>query len=634
MRRAGGGGAGLALLFVVTAAVCLPAVDAPFTYDERAGIADNRAVHPGAPLSAALRYRFSPDQMRPLFFASLWADAQLWGTTPRPYRLTDIALHLMAGLLIYLLLRRGLAAPPAPAGAGPPPIESLVRGGALAGAALFLLHPLQSESIFYVWGRSALLSTLFGVAALLLAPVGGSAGASGARRAARWAAALLLVGCGLACKEEAIVWPLIALLWWTGMEARRLPAALRGTALLSIPVGVFLLARVALLGAPGRQVYARGPVDNLLGQAVVTLRMLRMLILPIGQSVDPQAEMPGPIAGLAALLACAFLAGLAIVYVRPPRPGAVARLGRGGVTGRRVAAGALIGAAGMLIYWLVPLPDLMSERRAYLPMLGAAIIVALAGERLVARGTARVPSPPGWALRAAPYLPALVLTLLLAPALYARAHVWSDSRTLWEEAARLGPRRVRPLINLGVLAAESGNRKAAAAYLDRALRLDPRDAEALFNRARLRQDAGDLDGARADLETAAAVAPALTRIWINLGVVRLRQGDRVGAEAALRTALAIDPGAPRALANLAELLRATGRVAEALPLYRRALAADPSYAYAAIRLGVALEASGDLTGALAAYRDGLRRGPDTPADREAVVAKIKALEERLAASSR
>ena len=96
----------VALVFGAAFLCCLPAVDAPFTFDEQAGIEDNRVVHPGASFAEAVRYRYSPDQARPVFFASLLLDADLWGMKPRGFRLTGFLLHLACGAILYVLLRR------------------------------------------------------------------------------------------------------------------------------------------------------------------------------------------------------------------------------------------------------------------------------------------------------------------------------------------------------------------------------------------------------------------------------------------------------------------------------------------------------------------------------------------------
>jgi len=584
-------GLGLGLLLVAAFLCCLPAVDAPFTYDEHAGIEDNRVVHPGARLGEALAYRYSPDQARPLFFASLLLDADLWGTQPRGFRVISFLLHLACGVLLYILLKR-------PPGAAP---------AALAGAALFLLHPLQSESVLYIWGRSEVLSTLFGLAAVLLVLRAGERQGPGPKWGfyARWAGALGCMALGLASKEEAIAFPAILFLWWTLAEGKPAGAGLKRAGVLAAPVVLFLMLRAAVLGDVGRQVYVRSVLDNILGQGVVTLRMLRLLFVPIGQSVDHPAEVPGPVAGWLAIGACAAIVfGAVFLAVSAGRRRQESR------AVSKIAAGVLIAAVSSILYWLVPLPDLMCERRLYVPLVGAALSLsgALAGARRRA------------------YVVAAALVVLLAPAMALRARVWADPVRLWGEAARLAPRKARPLINLGVVAAEKGDRERALDLFSRAIVLEPQNAEALFNRGKLHLDAGAYNQAIEDLQISVASNPGLIRARINLGIARIDAGDLAGAEAELRSALAIEPKNPRALTNLAEVLRATKRTAEAVALYREALEADPTYAHAAARLGVTLENLGDRPGALSAYREFLARGTTSSTDRQAVEGKIRKLE--------
>src|SRR5207245_3805370 len=138
---------------------------------------------------------------------------------------------------------------------------------ALAGPALLLLHPLQSESVLYFWGRSEILATLFGLAALLLAlqagggrpPTagGGRALSSPARRGLLWAGALACMALGLASKEEAVLFPIIFIVWWALVEDRPVKPGLARAAVLAVPVAVFLAARAVGLGSLGRQVYVR-----------------------------------------------------------------------------------------------------------------------------------------------------------------------------------------------------------------------------------------------------------------------------------------------------------------------------------------------------------------------------------------
>jgi tetratricopeptide (TPR) repeat protein len=596
----------LLLLLVVTAIACLPALQAPFTFDEQAGVATNRAVHPGASWRDALTYRFSPDQMRPLFFASLLLDARLWGLAPRGFRRTDVFLHLVTGALVWLLLRRALRHTlrrALPRSADPFLTARRAEWAALAGTAVFLLHPLQSESILYIWGRAGVLSALGCYAAILAVPWKEDPGRA-AWAAVRWGLAIAAAATALLCKEDAVALPALALVFWVVAERRPWRPALLRALVLVFPVLGFLALRSTSLGAVGRQVYARSLESNLLVQSVVSLRFLGLTLAPIGQSVDHVQPVPSfPVAAGALLLCFALVAASLLAASRAK--GAAARL---------AAAGLLIGAAGLALYWVVPVADVMPERRIYILMLGAACAVSGAAFALAPRGV--------W--------PVVILAALLAPGLRARAVLWSDSRRLWEEAADENPTRARPLINLGVLAADGGDRARASALLDRALALEPDNPEALYNRGRLRLDAGDLAGARDDLGRSVAADATIPRAHINLGIVLLRQNDLAGAEEEFRAALALDPGDPRGLTNLAEVRRASGDAGEAIDLYRRALASDPGYAHAAGRLGVALEDEGDLRGALAAYREYLVRGAESDVDRDAVESKVHSLETALA----
>jgi len=87
----------------------------------------------------------------PLHILSYMIDHVLWGLHPGGYHLENVLFHLANGLLFYTLLRR----------------LALSEWQACAAAWIFLLHPVQVESVAWVSQRKSLLAMFFFLIALL-----------------------------------------------------------------------------------------------------------------------------------------------------------------------------------------------------------------------------------------------------------------------------------------------------------------------------------------------------------------------------------------------------------------------------------------------------------------------------------
>ena len=100
---------------------------------------------------------------RPLSMLSLGLDYRLFGMSPLAFKCTNLAIHLLNGLLIYSLGRRLVPR------LIPPNITVSLHPDyiALAAAALWLLHPLNVSDVVYVVQRMNELSTLFTLLGLL-----------------------------------------------------------------------------------------------------------------------------------------------------------------------------------------------------------------------------------------------------------------------------------------------------------------------------------------------------------------------------------------------------------------------------------------------------------------------------------
>ena len=102
--------------------------------------------------------RWSYGYYRPVVILSYLADARVFGTgSPAGPHIFNVTCHLLTTMLVWLLARRVLRQIPDGG------------GGAVVAATVFAVHPIHTESVSWIAGRSDVLAALFLVTALLLA---------------------------------------------------------------------------------------------------------------------------------------------------------------------------------------------------------------------------------------------------------------------------------------------------------------------------------------------------------------------------------------------------------------------------------------------------------------------------------
>jgi tetratricopeptide (TPR) repeat protein len=397
-------GAGI-LLFVVYA----PAIHGPLLFDDRILPFGQHQLR-DAPLRAWLT------GVRPMLMLTYWFNYQFGGTETFGYHLANIFLHLFNGCLVFLLFRELL------------PGRLWLCG---FGAAVFLLHPLQTESVAYMAGRSELLVAFFLLLALLAFLRAGRAGW-------KWAFVVTgLCGAALLSKEQALALiPLFLVLEAGWLEN---PERLRPVFLDRMRrhwrLWVLLMTAGALGGAlvwsvlrtspsAGFSVAGRPPVAYFLTECRVIFQYLRLFLLPIGQNMDPHPALSYSLWDHAAALwvaAIVLLIGLAIRF-------------------RHRAPLATFGFLFFLILLaptssFIPLNDPMAEHRMYLPLAGLCLILLDLLSRV------RISEP----RIAAAITCALVFCAALT---FERSQVWGSATALAEDAASRPPLTTRSVVLL------------------------------------------------------------------------------------------------------------------------------------------------------------------------------------------
>jgi tetratricopeptide (TPR) repeat protein len=537
----------------IMAAVIAPAVaifvyagalNNSFVYDDFDTVVANPSL--AEPLQPAFILVHSP--FRPVVNVSYAIDRVIWGFRPFGYHLTNILLHAAVVALFYLLLLRALADVGKRLGDDlPTPADETRLWTACICATILAVHPVLSEAVAYVSGRSELLCGLFFVTTLLCAraaivrmdaraeprtdrrtvpskPVGWMLGAA--------IAGLL----ALLSKEVAVALPVVVLAYdWLVIRGPR-ELRMRRLRLFFLPLAIVtaILAgyRLMALMRAGPEPF-HAPHLNLLTQAIVIWRYVILLLLPVDQGIMHSVRQVQSVADSMALAAVFGLIAAAVLAFRVRRSFPLA------------AFGCLWFLAALApSSSVVSLREGMAEHRVYVATAGLA--VAMAGvvrsqfHRIRLRRSRSVTMIELGAAVAA----------VLAVLTVARVRVWESPILLWTEAVSRAPGMWEPHYALGDALRDAGRCGDAVTAYREVVRLRP----------------GHRDG------------------QTNLGICLAQTGKHAEAETAFRTALEIDPAYPRGYTNLAALAVTVGDYDKARQMYLETLRVDPRNVFARMQL--------------------------------------------------
>jgi len=489
----------------------LNGMHAPFVYDDRIEVVGNPTIRDLGSLRAVLEYNVS----RVLLILTYAWNFRSFGLDPFGYHVTSLIIHgLVVGVGIALAVRVGRL------GKHEWPVWTALLVGAV-----WAVHPMGSEGVIYITGRSESLCALFVFAALALWAEALLREAEGG--AIAWVLRLLAIGVTLlsmGTKEVAVMTPfaLLSMEWLLGSTPRRV----RWTWYLP-----FLA--IITLGITGRALYAEHfiprEVDRplfvqLTTQAEVWLRYLGLWLFPVKQTLYHHIPDVLPVS-LRGGLSWSGIAAIGYVAYRWSRD-------------RPLVAWALL----CCVFFLIPsssvvaLKESMAEHRAY--AIGFYLFLAVAWS-----------VPVRWG-RKVVVLAGVVVPVLLVLTV-ARTRVWNSEVALWTEATSLSP---------GV-------------------------AEAWYGLGDAHRFQGDQDQAIEAYETAVSVDPTHLDSWNNMGIAKAERGDHIGARRAWQSALKVQRTYCKAHANLAFLAYQRGEVEDAIVEFRTTLVYCPDNLVAHYGLG-------------------------------------------------
>ena len=418
-----------AILVVAVLLAYFNALGAAFQFDDYNVIVNNPAVH------SLQAWAESMPGIRPLLkltYALNWTGQ----SAPFGFHLFNVIVHALNAVLVYHLMRSLTAAQWAP----------------LIGALLFALHPVQTEAVTYVSGRSVSLMALFylaSMAAWLHAPKREQ------REAWRMASAALF-GMALLVKETAVTLPLALLLldaYAFGASTRMRERLLR----LRWHGGVSIAAAAAMLASPTYRhllevsLSARAVLDNLLTQANAVLYLATQCVLLWRMNVDPDLPVATAMT-LTLLLEIVLLVAILFWAFR-------------NVTSRSWFAFAVLWFFLHLLPTnsLLPRLDVANDRQLYLALVGVFLATGLGVEALLQR------------LHRPRLVAAIAVSALLVcvVATWQRNETYASAVTFWEDALAKSPRKARVANNLGYAYQQAGRYAEAKLAYQQAIDTDP-----------------------------------------------------------------------------------------------------------------------------------------------------------------
>ncbi|MDR3580386.1 MAG: tetratricopeptide repeat protein [Oryzomonas sp.] len=477
----------------------------------------------------------------PVHLLSYMLDFQLVGMNPAWFHGVNVVLHIVNGLLFYLLVRRLTGKP----------------FWAFASSALFLLHPVQVESVAWISQRKNLLAMFFSLCSFLSYIAYRQRTEKGRKRAYTFSIIFLVLA--LLSKSVAVIMPFVFLLYDIFLEkaGRR-----KGIIVDKIPyfAAAAVTSVVALItqsfekGGGSFDYFAGNMAAKILTMLTVLTSYLHILIWPSNLKLIYIFGIKTGVDGevIFALLLVGALCCAGIYLLRREQ---------------RLFFGFALFFLGLVpVSQIVPLVTLMNDRYLYFPMLGAAWVAGGGLSRLNDMFPEKRVNP-------AHLLISLILVFLV-PLSYQRAEVWQNSVTLWIDAAKKLPTK-ETRASLAEAYLNSGQTERALTTYNEVFASEGGFSEPAIERKALNEaaglyiNAGLLVKAKPLLATLTTKFPDFFPGFINLGYCYYLSRDQANAEKAYRQALSIEPGSSQALVSLGNICLETGRVAEARALYQK-----------------------------------------------------------------
>jgi tetratricopeptide (TPR) repeat protein len=522
-----------------------------FIFDDKPTILANPNIRHLWPLTKVLTTPpYTTVRGRPVVSLTVALNYAVSGYEVWSYHIFNLVIHILAGLMLYVIVRRTLLCDRLKDRFGN--YATILAGAA---AAIWLVHPIQTQSVTYIVQRAESLMGLFYLFTLYSAIRVMQSG-----RSAGWLV-LSIVCCalGMATKEAMATAPVLVLLYdrtfFTGTfrgSLRQRWGLYAGMAATWVILGVLMWTNPHTDQTEGFTIVAS--LYYAMNQGIVILRYLRLAVWPVGLCIDYGWPLETNWMRLSPPL-LAILSLLAITIW--------------GVVRNRSWSypAAWFFAVLAPTSSFMPLWHPIYEHRIYLSLAGVAVLAVIGGYALIERAAKRFTVIERFG-RLTGFLLAAVVVGVFTLLTLLRNNDYRSSESIWRSALRVSPFNAGAYNGLGVaLAAQGRDIEAMECYL-RTVYIDPCYVDGYYNLGNAYNRLGRYEEAIEAYKTAIEKHSGYIEAYHNLSMVYCQLGRWQDAAEACKSAIRVRPDYVEAHYGLGLCYIALGEKVLALEEYK------------------------------------------------------------------
>jgi protein O-mannosyl-transferase len=516
----------------------------PMQFDTVAYVVNNHTLDN---ISKILNINFFKSNIftnRGLLQISFALNAYLDGFRTFSYHLVNLILHLTNSLLVYFITRKiwyyfGSR--------GDRLQENDMHTISLFTAILFLLHPIQTESVIYIMGRSEVFSGTFYLTAFLLFQICNDKENPPKKKFKIFVLLFIPVIflLGFSVKQTLVTLPMMLLLYFFfGRQPSSFSSSLLnkwkwGIGIISI-IGITLLFHKLLtdesfLIGPSNAGENIGRLNYMLTQPWVLLSYyLKLFIFPINLNIDPDIQI------VTQWWSWRFYSGIVVITISI-------------FLSYRIKE---TRAPLFFVFWflivispsssIITLNDLAAEHRTYLALYSFCAFSAFSIYKIPCLVFRNYPEKSRFIILNI----SIFIIILFSIITIQRNQIWASEVTLWNDSFKKSPNKIRPIINLAHAYTTFGSFNLAIQYYEKAMSINSKIFSTNYNLGNLYLEIGREKEAISLLETAALIRPNNPEVNVLLGEVYLKRKTIDRAEFYFKKAVELNPNYALAMRNL------------------------------------------------------------------------------------